>query len=58
MNTILQTCFFAISEYCQGEEAIGKNKNNSIQKNHTALKDEIVKKNFEAVDKTLENLFE
>lgn len=56
MNTILQTCFFAISGVLPREEAIGKIKY-SIQKSYGAKGDEIVKKNFEAVDKTLENLF-
>ncbi len=56
MNTILQTCFFAISGVLPSDEAIGKIKY-SIQKTYGAKGDEIVNKNFNAVDKTLENLF-
>jgi pyruvate-ferredoxin/flavodoxin oxidoreductase len=56
MNTILQTCFFAISGVLPSDEAIGKIKY-SIQKTYGIKGDEIVNKNFNAVDKTLENLF-
>lgn len=56
MNTILQTCFFAISGVLPKDEAIAKIKY-SIRKSYGAKGDEIVRKNFEAVDQTLENLF-
>ncbi|MBS1515887.1 MAG: pyruvate:ferredoxin (flavodoxin) oxidoreductase [Bacteroidetes bacterium] len=56
MNTILQTCFFAISGVLPKDEAIEKIKH-SIKKTYGAKGDEIVNKNFNAVDKTLENLF-
>ncbi len=57
VNTIMQTCFFAISGVLPREEAITKIKE-SIKKTYGAKGEEIVKKNFEAVDKTLANLHE
>lgn len=56
VNTIMQTCFFAISGVLQKDEAIEQIKK-SIKKTYGAKGDEIVRKNFEAVDQTLENLF-
>ena len=56
-NTIMQTCFFAISGVLPRDEAIAKIKE-SIKKTYGAKGDEIVKKNYEAVDKTLANLHE
>jgi len=56
-NTIMQTCFFAISNILPREEAIGKIKN-AIKKTYGARGDEVVRKNFEAVDQTLANLHE
>lgn len=56
VNTIMQTCFFAISGVLPKDEAIAKIKE-SIKKTYGAKGDEIVKKNYNAVDKTLENLF-
>lgn len=55
VNTIMQTCFFAISGVLEKEEAIEQIKK-SIKKSYGMKGDEIVKKNFNAVDKTLENL--
>jgi pyruvate-ferredoxin/flavodoxin oxidoreductase len=57
INTIMQTCFFAISNIFPKEEAIGLIKN-SIKKTYGAKGDKIVQMNFNAVDKTLANLFE
>jgi pyruvate-ferredoxin/flavodoxin oxidoreductase len=57
VNTILQTCFFAISGILPREEAIQKIKD-AIKKSYAAKGEHVVQKNFEAVDKTLENLFE
>ncbi len=57
INTIMQTCFFAISGILPREEAIAQIKK-AIQKTYGAKGEEIVKKNFEAVDRTLENLYE
>ena len=57
INTIMQTCFFAISGILPKDEAIGAIKE-QIQKAYGKKGEEIVKKNFEAVDHTLANLFE
>ncbi len=57
INTIMQTCFFAISNIFPKEEAIQLIKN-SIKKTYGAKGDKIVQMNFAAVDRTLENLFE
>ncbi|MDR1303553.1 MAG: pyruvate:ferredoxin (flavodoxin) oxidoreductase [Puniceicoccales bacterium] len=57
INTIMQTCFFAISGVLAKDEAIEKIKQ-SIQKTYAKKGAEIIQKNCEAVDKTLENLFE
>ncbi|WP_139558620.1 pyruvate:ferredoxin (flavodoxin) oxidoreductase [Methylotetracoccus oryzae] len=56
-NTIMQTCFFALSGVLPREEAIGKIKD-AIKKSYGKKGDEVVQKNFRAVDQTLENLFE
>ncbi|MGB2869134.1 MAG: pyruvate:ferredoxin (flavodoxin) oxidoreductase [Bacteroidota bacterium] len=57
VNTIMQTCFFAISGVLPREEAIASIKN-SIKKTYGKKGEQVVKKNFEAVDQTLANLFE
>jgi pyruvate-ferredoxin/flavodoxin oxidoreductase len=57
INTIMQTCFFAISKIFAKEEAIKMIKN-SIKKTYGAKGDKIVEMNFNAVDQTLSNLFE
>lgn len=57
INTIMQTCFFAISGILPKDEAIQKIKD-AIKKTYGAKGEEIVKKNYEAVDQTLENLYE
>src|SRR5215208_1841626 len=57
INTIMQTCFFAISGVLPREEAIAKIKE-SVKKTYGRKGEEVVKKNFEAVDTTLANLFE
>ncbi len=54
-NTILQTCFFAISGILPKDEAIQKIKD-AIVKSYSKKGDKIVKMNFDAVDKSLENL--
>ncbi|HSL18257.1 MAG TPA: pyruvate:ferredoxin (flavodoxin) oxidoreductase [Methylomirabilota bacterium] len=56
-NTIMQTCFFAISGILPREEAIAKIKD-AIKKTYGKKGDEIVRLNFEAVDATLANLHE
>lgn len=57
INTIMQTCFFAISGVLPKDEAIASIKN-SIEKTYGKKGADIVKQNFEAVDQTLANLFE
>ncbi|KYC52049.1 MAG: hydrogenase MvhADGHdrABC F420-non-reducing hydrogenase subunit B [Candidatus Methanofastidiosum methylothiophilum] len=55
INTIMQTCFFAISGVLPKEEAIEKIKE-SIKKAYGAKGEEIVRMNFNAVDQTLAHL--
>jgi pyruvate-ferredoxin/flavodoxin oxidoreductase len=57
INTIMQTCFFAISKIFPRDEAIAMIKN-SIKKTYGSKGEKIVQMNFDAVDKTLANLFE
>ncbi len=57
VNTIMQTCFFAISGVLPREEAIESIKQ-AIKKTYGAKGEEVVKKNFNAVEQTLANLFE
>jgi pyruvate-ferredoxin/flavodoxin oxidoreductase len=56
INTIMQTCFFAISGVLPKEEAIEKIKG-TIRKTYGKKGEDVVKKNFEAVDHTLAHLF-
>lgn len=56
INSVLQTCFFAISNVMPREEALLYIKN-AIQKTYGRKGEEVVQKNFRAVDLTLENLF-
>jgi len=57
INTIMQTCFFAISGVLPREEAIAHIKK-SIQKTYGRKGEDVVRKNFEAVDATLAHLEE
>ncbi len=57
VNTIMQTCFFAISGVLPRDEAIESIKY-SIKKTYGSKGEEVVKKNFKAVEETLANLFE
>ncbi len=57
INTIMQTCFFAISGVLPREQAIEAIKN-SIKKTYGKKGDQIVQQNYAAVDQTLANLFE
>ena len=57
INTIMQTCFFAISGVLPRDEAIDAIKK-SIKKTYGRKGDEIVRKNIDAVDSTVANLFE
>jgi len=56
-NTIMQTCFFAISGILPQDEAIEKIKH-SIEKTYSSKGKKIVEMNFHAVDNTLDNLIE
>ncbi len=55
INTIMQTCFFAISGILPKDEAIAKIKH-AIEKTYGKKGEEIVRKNFNAVDQTLAHL--
>src|SRR6202158_4747751 len=57
MNTILQTCFFAISKVLPGEQAIEAIRK-SIRDTYGRKGEEIVQKNMKAVEETLAHLFE
>ena len=57
INTVMQTCFFAISGVLPREEAILAIKH-SIEKTYGKRGESIVRKNFAAVDSALENLHE
>ncbi|RPH88046.1 MAG: pyruvate:ferredoxin (flavodoxin) oxidoreductase, partial [Deltaproteobacteria bacterium] len=57
INTIMQTCFFAISGVLPKDEAISYIKK-AIKKTYGNKGDQIVQKNYQAVDQTLEHLFE
>ena len=56
-NTILQTCFFAISGVLPQEVAIRHIKT-AIRKTYGRRGEEVVRRNFQAVDDTLSRLFE
>jgi pyruvate-ferredoxin/flavodoxin oxidoreductase len=55
-NTVLQTCFFALSGVLPRERAIEQIKY-SIKKTYGRRGEEVVQKNFQAVDATLDRLF-
>ncbi len=57
INTIMQTCFFAISGVLPREQAIEQIKK-AIKKTYGRKGDLVVQQNFQAVDQTLANLFE
>ncbi len=57
MNTIMQTAFFAISGVLPREQAITQIKH-AIEKTYGKRGEAVVKKNFAAVDASIENLFE
>lgn len=56
-NTVLQTCFFALSGVLPREEAIRQIKK-SIRKTYESKGEEVVQQNFRAVDDTLSQLHE
>jgi pyruvate-ferredoxin/flavodoxin oxidoreductase len=55
INTIMQVCFFALAGVLPQDEAIAKIKQ-SIEKTYGKKGVDVVKKNLDAVDNTLENL--
>ncbi|MFZ1291649.1 MAG: pyruvate:ferredoxin (flavodoxin) oxidoreductase [Melioribacteraceae bacterium] len=55
INTIMQTCFFAISGVLPKDEAIAQIKN-AIKKTYGGKGEIVVNKNYEAVDSTLAHL--
>jgi pyruvate-ferredoxin/flavodoxin oxidoreductase len=57
INTIMQTCFFAISGVLPREEAIAKIKE-AIRKTYGRRGEVVVQQNFAAVDHTLSHLYE
>ena len=57
INTIMQTCFFAISGVLPRDEAIKQIKK-AIEKTYGKKGPEVVQKNFAAVDHTLAHLYE
>ena len=57
INTVMQTCFFAISGVLPKDEAIAAIKK-GVQKSYGKKGAAVVQKNFEAIDQTLANLHE
>jgi pyruvate-ferredoxin/flavodoxin oxidoreductase len=57
INTIMQTCFFAVSGVLPRDQAIEAIKR-SIQKTYAKRGEAVVRQNFDAVDRTLANLHE
>ena len=57
INTIMQTCFFAISGVLERDEAIAPIKK-AIKKTYGKRGEEVVKRNFDAVDQSLANMHE
>src|SRR5207248_1312942 len=57
INSVMQTCFFAISGILPREEAITQIKQ-SIKKTYGKRGEAVVQKNFQAVDETLTQLYE
>ena len=57
INTVMQTCFFAISGVMPREQAIAEIKH-AIDKTYAKRGDVVVRRNYEAVDATLAHLHE
>jgi pyruvate-ferredoxin/flavodoxin oxidoreductase len=57
VNTILQTCFFALSGVIDKDQAIAEIKN-AIKKSYSRRGEKVVAANNAGVDKALENMFE
>ncbi len=56
INTVMQTCFFALSGVLPREQATSKIKE-SIKKTYGKRGDVVVQKNFQAVDETLAHMY-
>jgi len=56
INTIMQTCFFAISGILPRDEAIAKIKE-AVEKTYGQKGQKVVERNFQAIDATLANLY-
>ncbi len=57
INTIMQTCYFALSGVLPREDAIKQIKK-AIEKTYFKKGQKVIEQNFKAVDATLENLYE
>ncbi|MFT5367341.1 MAG: pyruvate-ferredoxin/flavodoxin oxidoreductase [Candidatus Latescibacterota bacterium] len=57
INTVMQTCFFALSGVLPEDEAIGYIQD-SIRKTYGKKGDKIVQMNFDAVEQSIENLYQ
>ncbi|MCB9770143.1 MAG: pyruvate:ferredoxin (flavodoxin) oxidoreductase [Candidatus Omnitrophica bacterium] len=57
INTVMQVCFFALAQVLPKDEAIAAIKT-AIEKTYGKKGESVVKKNFEAVDSALANLYE
>ncbi|HKI01128.1 MAG TPA: pyruvate:ferredoxin (flavodoxin) oxidoreductase [Thermoanaerobaculia bacterium] len=57
INTVMQTCFFAISGVLPREEAIGRIKE-AIEKTYSKRGAEVIQRNFTVVDAAIAHLFE
>jgi pyruvate-ferredoxin/flavodoxin oxidoreductase len=57
INTIMQVCFFAVSGVLPKDQAIAAIKH-SIKKTYGKKGEQVLQRNYEAVDQTLANLFE
>jgi len=57
INTIMQTCFFALSGVMESDVAIAKIKH-AIEKTYSVKGPDVVKKNWAAVDQSIEHLYE
>ena len=55
VNTVMQTCFFAIADVLPRDEAISQIKL-AIRKSYAKRGETVLQRNFAAVDSTLENL--
>ncbi len=57
INTVMQTCFFAISGVLPREEAIARIKA-GVKKTYSRKGEAVVQKNYEAIDHTLAHLYQ